>query len=193
MKWFWLLHNANTKGANAYVGDVVDIGRDPEELNEAFVIANWPRVAFLAVGTTGQDGSPDDAVQNAFRLDIHSPRLRRAVEAAAVRDWQYFPIELRGSGVSHGTFWLAHVPECVDALDLSRSTVTLFPDDFTAPSKRGKLWTVDKPVLRRDALQGYDVIRLCSYPSPLFVSEHFREVVRSGRFTGYDFEEVGVA
>jgi hypothetical protein len=193
MRWYWLLRNARTR-PGAFVGDVVDIGSvDPEQLTEGRILSTWPAATFIAAGADGRDGPPDDALQNAFMLDIHPPRLRAAVENAGLKGLQYLPILLRGSSTQEPeVFSVANVEQCLDALDHSRARFKRYPLEYDLVERRGTLQSLQIPVLTGSSISGTDVFRLCEYLPPVYVSDRFRQLVRFGRSTGYDFQEVEV-
>jgi hypothetical protein len=77
-------------------------------------------------------------------------------------------------------------------LDEERSHLTRHPDDYFIEGRRGKVSGIRRAVLQREALIGYDIIRLSGNPVHLYVSERFRNVFWHG-FTGYSFQEVDLS
>ena len=45
-------------------------------------------------------------------------------------------------------------------------------------------------VSKKKNLEGYDIIRLKEYKQSFFVSEKFKNIFQSNKFTGYSFREV---
>ena len=67
------------------------------------------------------------------------------------------------------TFFVANVLNLVAALDVERSAVTYFGPE--RPDRAGEIKSIERPVLRRAAVEGYDVLRLAEYPLALAVSD----------------------
>ena len=72
------------------------------------------------------------------------------------------------------------------ALDVERSAVTYFGPE--RPDRAGEIKSVERPVLRGAAVEGYDILRLAEYPLALVVSDAFKHVFEGARCTGYSFE-----
>ena len=71
-------------------------------------------------------------------------------------------------------------------LDLTRSTYRVFGPE--RPDRQGQIWALRRAVLRREALDGYDLCRLAEYPLFVVVSERFRRAFESAGCTGYSYE-----
>lgn len=189
-RWFWVVGCDNTK-TNPFVADAGDLGCDDQELRTCRRFENWPGTAWVRATTPEDDGDPDDVLQSCYNLPIYSQQLRAALEENGIAGIEYLPIVVyRPSGENIPGFSVVNVLNCVDALDLSLSSVSRFPEDYFIPSRRGLIRGIHKPVLRGDLISPYDIIRLCAYPVSLYVSERFLAVFEAGRFTGCSFHEV---
>ena len=190
MNWFWAVSCDNTV-PNPLVAEEGDVGDFEDGLDVCRPIEKWPEAAWVRVGPKGQDGDPDDVLQTCFPFPIYSLRLRRALEDAGYAGIQYLPIRvIRSGGDGLAGFCVANILNCVDALDLERSAVERFPEDYFLPQRRWRIRCVKDPVLIRSVLARCDVIRLSGYTEPIYVSERFVLFFEAERFTGYSFHEV---
>lgn len=193
MKWYGIVTCENTV-SNPLVVDSADLkGIRHWDLVTGCPIAQWDETAWLASTSADLDGDPDDVLQNYLvRLQVYSARLRAALETAGIGGIQYLPVQIRfsdGSPVSG--FAIANVLSVVSALDLERSDYSFYPPD--RPERQGQIKALRIPVLRTEALAGYDIIHLKEYPLYLCVSERFRSTFETGEFTGYAFNELEFA
>jgi hypothetical protein len=168
-----------------------DLGDLEDDLDVCQSIEAWPGAGWVRVGRNGREGDPDDVLQTCFSLPIYSLRLRSALDSAGISGIQYLPIQvIRATGEAIPDFCIANLLNCLDALDLERSIVERFPADYFLPGRRGRIRSVNHPILVRDVLTGYDIIRLSRYRASIYVSERFVRLFESERFTGYSFREV---
>ena len=189
-KWFWVVGCDNTT-ASPFVADEGDLGAYEEALNIGSEVQSWPGTAWVKAATVQQDGDPDDALQTCVPVPIFSSRLRAALEEGGITGVQYLPIRvIRPNGQLILGFSIANVLNCVDGLDLSRSAVERFPNDYFLPARRGAIRSINRPVLAGPAIDHYDIVRLSLYKAPLYVSERFVQIFEDGRFTGYSFQEI---
>ncbi len=191
MKWFNAIECDNTV-ADPYVADEGDIGVEDWQLREGKHLEKWSAQSWIRAAKPGNDGDPDDVLQSYLGVPIYSSRLRAALAESGVDgDIQYLPLRvLRPNGEEIDGFAIANITTVRDALDRKRSDISLFADNFPAPSKRGQISAVRKPVLLGNRLAGCDIFRLDGYPVAYYVSERFKVAFEKGRFTGYSFREV---
>jgi hypothetical protein len=170
-------------------------GIDSYDLKIGRRIDNWNPQSFLQSSDIEDDGTPDDYLPG-LGLPILSPRFRAALETnrIGIADIQYLPIRVFQSTREevHG-FSVANVLTRVPALNREHS-VMLDEDEneidplTNAPVVRG-IW---RAALNAEPLRGHDVIRLTEFWAPVFVSERFADVFRSGKFTGATLTQVTV-
>jgi hypothetical protein len=192
-RWYWAVSCDNTV-ENPLVVDSADLGVDPEKLDIGEPVERWSDLAWLRAKAADNDGVPDDVVQNHLGLPVCSPRLRRALEKAAVQGIQYLPIRLfRPNGQEIAGFSVANVIERRRALDRRRSDYDVFPDDYFLSERRGKVRGLRTAVLNTEALAACDILRLDEFTTSIYVSERFREAFEIGGHTGYSFHEVALS
>ena len=189
-RWFWTVGCDNTV-AEPFVADAAELECDEAELRTGRAVVGWPPTPFVKATVPANDGDPDDVLQTCLSVPIYSPRLRSSLEEVRIGGIQYLPIRvIRPSGQLIAGFSVANVLNCVDALDLRLSIVSRYPEDYFLISRRGLIRGVSAPVLISSAVEPFDLIRLATFKTPLYVSERFERVFREGRFTGYSFHEV---
>jgi hypothetical protein len=162
-------------------------GIDSYDLKIGRRIQNWNRDSYLKSSDMKHDGAPDDYLPG-LGLPILSPRFRAALEGnrVGVHDIQYLPIRVfQSTGEEVPGFSVVNVITRVPALNREHSEM-LDEDESeidpltNAPVVRS-IW---RAALNEAPLRGHDVIRLTEFWAPVFVSERFAEVFRSGGFTG---------
>ena len=154
-------------------------------------IESWEGTAWTKAASPASDGEPDDVLQTCFPLPIFLARLRAALEAFSMGEFEYLPIRvIRSDGSELPGFCIANVLTCVDGLDLFRSEYSRFPDDYFTEPRRGHIRAIKRAVLKSGLIGGKHVIRLSRYRPPLYVSESFGRLFQKGNFTGYEFREV---
>jgi len=190
MRWYSIVSCDNAV-TTPYVGDEGDLGEHEDAFGDCKPIEAWPGTAWVRASRTARDGDPDDVLQTCFFAPIYSRRLRGALEEAQISGIQYLPIRvLRRGGTEIPGFSVANVLNCADGLDVQSSEIERFPDDYFLPTRRGQIRSVNRAVLIGAVVDRYDILRLCSYPSQLYVSERFVLLFEANRFTGYSFREV---
>jgi len=189
MKWFEPIECDNTMPV-PYIAGAGDIGVDDWRLRQGQELDSWSAKSWIKAQSS-EDGDPDDVLQSYVGVPIYSARLRAALEESGIGDIQYLPLRvLRSNGEEIKGFAVANITTVRDALDRTRSDISLFADNFLVPSKRGQISAVRKSVLLASRLVGCDIFRLEGYRVAYYVSERLKEVFEGGRFTGYSFREV---
>lgn len=190
MKWYQVTRCSNTV-ENPLLTGVGDLGGMEEwQLRKGQFLANWPSGAWIGAEEAEDDGDPDDVLQNHLGLPIFSPRLRRELNALGIQGIQYLPIEVRRSdGTPIPGFSIANIIDLRPALDTKRTKYSVFSDD-SHPSKRGKISSINLPILKSEFLTTGDIFRLEEYVQPIFVSERIKDSFEAKGFTGFTFRRV---
>ncbi len=191
VEWFWVVDCDNTV-PRPYIADQADLSPFEEhDFEVAKAVENWNPQAWFKVTDPEDDGDPDDVLQIHLDVQVYSPRLRAALEAAGIRGIQYLPVRVvRSDGTEVPGFSIANLLNLVEALDISRSKVLWNPSHYGLKERRGTIRAIRWATLRASALQGFDVIRLKEYWPSIYVSERFVAAFEAGRFTGYSFHRV---
>jgi hypothetical protein len=192
-KWYEPIECANTVADPLVATEDFFGGIDPWLLREGRPCDDWDESFWLRAASRDDDGDPDDVLQTHIgRLPIYSGRLRDALEAAGVTGIQYLPVRVyHHDGTLVPGFAVANLLHVLPALDLARSRYSRYGDD--RPDRKGQIRGVREAVLKREVVEGYDIIRLKEFPLFICVSQRFKETFDAGGFTGYRFYELGVA
>lgn len=191
--WYWVIPNMSTL-PKPLVADAGSLGKfDEWDFRSGRLIRNWPGEAWVRATRPENDGVPDDVLQTFLPLLIFSIRLQKALSEMGIGDVQYLPLTVQGyGGCSLNGFAIANILAVRDALAVDQSRVTRFREDWIVPERRGEISGIMKAVLIGSSLDGADIIRLVSYPAPVYVSETFRQVFMQGGFTGLGFVKMKV-
>ena len=101
-------------------------------------------------------------------------------------------MEVRASdGSPVATFYVANILNVVAALDLERSDYSVFGPE--RPDRQGEVRSLQRPVLRRAAVEGYDILRLAEYPVFVCVSAQFKRAFEGAGCTGYGFHALALS
>jgi hypothetical protein len=189
MKWYWPVACDNTV-KNPFVADREELnGYDEWDFLSGRPIDGWETSACFRAARPSNDGDPDDVLQNAAGLPVYSGRLQRALVGAGVTGIQFLPVRVIRPGGQHiEGFALANVTSLTPALDVDRSQVEFFGEDW--PDRVGEIRSIRQVVLSRAQLNGKTVIRLANYPVRMYVSEVFVRAFTDAKCTGYSFHEV---
>ena len=170
-------------------------------LNEYYLkigrrIEDWNPQSFLKSENEEHDGTPDDYLADPLGVPIFSPKLRHAMERNDVgtHDIQYLPIRVFQSTDEevHG-YSVANVITRVPALNREHSEMLdEDPDEIDPLTNAPIVRSIWRAALNEGSLTGHDVIRLTEFWAPVFVSERFAKVFRSGGFTGARLMPVSV-
>lgn len=161
------------------------------DLSVGTPIQSWNRNAWIRSRAEDDDGEPDDVLLEHLGVPTFSRRLRDALERADVgrNDMQYLPVHvLKSTGEELDGYAFANVITRIMALDYDKTDWGPLPpnpkkgiDPNTGKLKVLAIW---RAALREADLQGHDLIRLVEFFPPVFVSERFADVYRSGGFSG---------
>ena len=75
------------------------------------------------------------------------------------------------------------------SLNIEKSIVLRYPDDFPNEIVRGEIGCIWKTVLFQDKIQGH-IFRIAEFPSDIFVDEYLKNLIEKNGFTGIDFHAV---
>jgi hypothetical protein len=192
VEWFRVVPCDNAV-ANPLVVCLVDLETHEDDLLVGRPVEGWGGTSTFRSRDRGDDGDPDDVLQNDVHgLPIFSARLRAALDASGITGIQYLPVRvLQSDGTPVEGFSIANVTNLVPALDMLRSDYVVFGDE--RPDRRGEIKGIRRAVLRAPALAGYDILRLNEFDLAICVSERFRDAFVAGRFTGYSFDPVDLS
>lgn len=194
MKWFRVIHYGNPV-TNPYVANIGDLkGIDENDLWRGFPIPAWNEDSWIQAKKPENDGTPDDTLQTYLHPPIYSLRLRQALSEYGIGGIQYLPLHvLRPDASEIPGYAIANIINLVDgALDLERSQYEVFPQDYFLSGRIGKLRALRVPVLRKEKLEGFNIVRLSEYKSPFYVSERFKTAFEDAGCTGHSFTEIKI-
>ncbi len=183
--WYWVVDCDNTV-RRPYIADQADLSPFEEhDFEVGRTVEDWNPQAWFKVTDPEDDGDPDDVLQTHLDVQVYSPRLRAALEAAGVRGIQYLPVRvIRSDGTEVPGFSVANLLNLVAALVIGKSKVLW--------ERRGTIRGIRYATLRASALEGFDVVRLKEYSPSIYVSERFVRAFEAGGCTGYSFHRVPV-
>ncbi len=191
MNWYEVRKRDNTN-PDPFVADGWDLrGLDETDFLQGKRIDNWPDDVSFRATTPENDGAPDDALANELLLPIVSKRVQQALAKAKIGDIQFLPVHVfdsRGRRVKG--YSILNILRLIDALDMERSKVDYFPDDWPVEADRGKFWVCEKAVLVSSKLASVDIFRLQIDPFLMFASEKFSSIFEKNKFTGIGFLRV---
>lgn len=132
-----------------------------------------------------QDGSKDNFIKNTQKLLIIDEKVKEAMDSEEFADIEFVPIN-----IGKQEYYILNIMKIIiDSLDVQKSIVMTFPNDFPNEKVRGKIGTIWKTVLYENKIQGH-IFRIAEYPSDIFVDEYFRDLIRKNGFTGIDFQKI---
>jgi hypothetical protein len=167
-------------------------GVDSYDLQKGRRIDAWNRGSCLLSTSSRFDGPLTDVISESPNLLAFSERLSRSLKHAnvAAEDIQYLPIKIyRSTGEMIEGYSLINVLARLEALDRERCFMLRENLEENDP-QTGKpdVEGIGKPALRSHVITGHDMIRLTEFFPPIFVSQRFADVFRSGGFTGAAFQ-----
>jgi hypothetical protein len=173
-----------------FISDSEDLmGIDLLNLESGKPVENWNSNAWIRCADEEWEGVPDDVLHNSVVLPIYSARLQKIMQDAGFLGIQFLPIRvLYKRDQEIPGFAIANILNVPSAMDMQRSEYERFGDDD--PERREQVSGVDKMVLKRTALDGYDIVRVREYDVPLYASERFKHAFEEANCTGYSFKEV---
>jgi hypothetical protein len=190
MNWYKTIDCDNAV-PNPLVADQGDLkGLEDWQLSAGRPLEHWNEEAWVGASTSENDGEADDVLQTFLGVPIYSHRLRRSLEDAGIAGIQYLPIHVYLSDSTEVPGYCVANVTSVPALDIERSQLLRYGDDYFLEERRGKISNLMRPVLRASALLGRDIVRLEGYEASVFVSPLFKQVFEQRGFTGYSFVQV---
>jgi hypothetical protein len=181
MRWY-LLREAEVTGYNSVEGSLGSLSES--DLRKGTRVGRLEGAWVMAQPRT--DGIPDDFLANHFALPIVSRRLQEAMLGASMmRDVEFLPIRVLHSDCREEPgYAILNVLSVVDVFDLALSSYELFGDDYFISQKRGKIRSMNSPVLRCRTLEGHHVLRPAGFEVQIYCSGSFRRIVEDLGLTG---------
>ncbi len=128
-----------------------------------------------------------DLLANDMDWLLITERFKILLEVFNLRTVQFLPVTAK----SHGgkellNAYLINICNIIDALNLKKS-------EHTKHGIGKNRWiSIEKYVLNKSKLEGYDIFRLKGFTNAVFVSERIVKAIKEHKITGCDFVEVKV-
>ncbi len=188
--FYWLVPRDNLVG-NSFVADRCDLkGFEENDFYRGDAIKSWPSAVTFRASTAKLDGDLDDFVVNNAMVPLITMRLLKFIQGLSTLHFQALPARAVSSSGNEIPVFVLNFTELPEGLDLARTVVDRYPDNWSDESRRGKIWTVRRRVLVRNRVEMLDFFRVKEYPEDLFASERFRSGFESARMTGVSFDRV---
>lgn len=130
-------------------------------------------------------GLKDNFIDNAQSLLIVDQEVKKVMDLEKFVDIEFVPIK-----IEKREYYILNIMNIIfDSLDMKKSVVMTFPDDFPNKKVRGKIGTIWKTVLYENKIRGH-IFRIAEFPKGIFVDEYFRDLIKKNRFTGIDFHKI---
>lgn len=142
-----------------------------------------PEAGPLKLYCANTAGRRVDFVDGIQFFPIVSDAFKDLLEAEQVSHVEFHAAQLVFAGEPpEGGYWLLNILDNVAALDRDRSRFRLFSgtDDVIV--------SIDELVLREEALQGRDIVRLAEMRSVILVSARLRASIEAAGLTGFAFQ-----
>jgi hypothetical protein len=190
--WHWLVLCDNAV-ENPFVADTASLPLELSSFLAGEWIEEWKSDATIGASKPGNDGIPDDALQNHLGLPVLSRRLQEALTRQNIGGIQFLPVRVfRPTGAQISGFAIANILTRKRAMVREQSVFEVFPADYFLSPRRGEVRSIVRAVLDQRAIDGLDIFRLDEYPRRIYVSDRFRRTVEEGRFTGLGFSKTRV-
>jgi hypothetical protein len=194
MRWYKVIQGYDAP-EQPFVSDSDDLrGWEDWQFRQGKPIEGWDSGAWIKCTKEETNGVPDDCLWNHLALPILSSQMQRALNQAEIHGIQYLPIHVfRPDGTEYFGYAIANILNTVQALDTNRSDFSVFPEDYFLAERRGRVSGIRKAVLGKDCLNGFHIIRLEEFKVAVFVSQHFVDIYKQNKLTGYSFTEVALS
>src|SRR5262249_45742808 len=100
------------------------------------------------------------------------------------------PMDLIWSNGKRERACILNFIKLLSCLDVEKTEINYFPQTWSTPSLRGKIWTILNTTLISKKIEGYDLFRCAEYPSCLFSSERFKKLFEEKKMTGVSFQKI---
>lgn len=148
-------------------------------------IENWDENAWLQASDPDHEGEIDDVLQNHLRLPIFSHRLQHALTSAGIGGIQFLSVKvLRPDGEIIPGFAIANLLNIIPALNKDRTQFKVIKPSY---AEEERILLYSKVCLYKQALEGYDIIRLKESKYKIYASERLKDIFEGGEFTGATF------
>lgn len=192
MRYFQVIERSNL-GPTPFVADVWDLkGLDSEIFTRGTRVFHWPLGVSFTSSNEGNDGELTEFVVNDAMVPLITPKLLDSLARLKVPAFQTLPADVGHSTGKRTECFIINFLALIDVFDLEKSVYDVYPNDWNTESFRGNIWTFDKVVLRKQAVEGWDFFRCAKYTSSLFVSENFVNLFKKNKMKGVSFSEVEV-
>lgn len=181
---------------NPFVADTWNIPEDiVETIQDAGRTTRWLNQAKVFASNAKLDGALDDFVVNNAMLPIVTCNLKRLIEDVSAVSIDWLPIQVIASTGTVVDCYLLNANEYIDdAINITNSNViSRYPKSHPIPEVRGMIQAAAQIVLRREAVERFDIFRAAQFPGALFVSSCFRKHFKARHLTGAGFSQVVVA
>lgn len=153
-------------------------------------ILNWPDDVWFGASTAEFDGDVDDFVVNNAMAPVVTMRFLELLKILRTPHFQELPVNLIWSNGKRESAWVLNFTELVSCLDVEKTDVDYFPQTWSNPLLRGKIWTIRNTTLIGKNVDGYDLFRCAEYPGHLFGSENFKRFFEEKKMTGVSFQKI---
>lgn len=132
-----------------------------------------------------QHGLKDNFIKNTQKLLIIDKKVKKIMDEERLEDIEYVPVK-----IEEQEYYVLNIINLIyGSLNMSKSIVLTFPDDFPNERVRGEIGSIWKTVLYKNKIQGH-IFRIAEYASDIFVDEYFKNIIEKNGFTGIDFHAI---
>ena len=185
MNYFTLQYDVEKyerNGVMAYHSELYGI--DMYDVTRGNHLNNWDeRIIFNFTPNDG--GEFTDYICNDFGWLIVSNKSRKAFENADMTGIQYLPLNIinKDTGMALEEYYVANVCKLIEAVDMGQSEyIELMPGKYVFVSF----------AVKEEKISDFDIFRLKENDVQIFVSEKFKNIIKSNKLTGFDFTKVKV-
>lgn len=130
-------------------------------------------------------GVKDNFIDNPQSLLIADQEVKEVMELKKISDIEFIPVK-----IDEAEYYVLNITNIIyESLDMKKSLLMTFPNDFPNKKVRGKIGTIWEPVLYKNKIRGH-IFRIAEFPRSIFVDEYLRDIVKKNEFTGIDFQKI---
>lgn len=188
MRYYKLLYDYGQD--KHYIGCTAEktYGVNQYDITKGQIINNWNKdITF--VYNPNEGNIPTDFLANSYRWLIVSEKFQKIMEKHIGDLIQYLSVKIfnKESKVALTGYKVANIVSVIDALDLKNSEYDIFEID-----ENEKTIAVKKYAIKGKEVKGKNIFKLKNETIPIFVSEEFKNLIKTNKLTGFDFLEVVV-
>ena len=132
-----------------------------------------------------QQGLKDNFLKNTQELLLVDKNVKKVMDEEGLEDIEYVPVKIEKE-----EYYIMNILKMIyGSLNIEKSIVLRYPDDFPNEIVRGEIGCIWKTVLFQDKIQGH-IFRIAECPSDIFVDEYLKNLIEKNGFTGIDFHAV---